>query len=745
MDGPPASSATTSFVKADGPSLEQRAGSAPPSPVPLVDRENGEHRHLYTQPDYAVKTKDTRLPELETRHAGLTALRRVFVGPSFYDKHGGPGGPFAAHGGCGGGGKGKEREPDPGDRAETGLQQSTPFPTRRRRRASTSATNRTGQTVGSSTHGDSARGGWHGASFEIGGDIRDAARRRNARLARQREEEEARVRREREEAEQRNTLERELATPVTQAVPRSPALTTGASFATAYTHVPPSTQPDHAPASARPRRTSSLAHVFHRRPSNPPHIVVTDGTASDGLVEAPKHRPEVPRLQSILRPTDAAPSADTRFPHSTPTSVYGDAVSHQQPGVRFPEEPASVQPLAAGSGAAPPAPPSEVLARPDPDVEPEPPSAASRLVEGLRHPLGHGTSAQQRPPQRRKRPGDAVLRKERMLVRVDWTQREDLPDHFDEHVARKYPTSKDAWEEVAVVWRASGQIELWGEFVCLVPSLSPFVRACADGPLCIAQSLNLPATLLHRKKLKTVIPLTPKKTHFSVYSSTDLIFCLTHRPHSHTTSTPRTAARGGKPDERTVDGPDKTDEQRTHKASKRGRLHFRTEGTNIFLFRARTHTIAKEWTWRLYRTLGGQLPRTLEVNVPSLGAVVRLPVPHGLGDGNDDEDELETGDEDERAYRLLQPQGVVDACVAQLAHVPEWHDLVETTKRDGTDLQLAWRRDSVLDWVGKDRKGQKKRDWAVIGGIAFRQVRPLTLCSLAAERTRTDTGCDRHT
>ncbi|KPV77586.1 uncharacterized protein RHOBADRAFT_51419 [Rhodotorula graminis WP1] len=700
MDGPPASSASTSFARATGPTLEQRTGSAPPSPVPLVDHEQGQHRHLYTQPDYAVKTKDERLPELETKHAGLTALRRVFIGPSFHRAQGGGGGPFAsAHGGGGsGGGKGKARaaEGSDGEQAHAGMS----FPLRRRRRASTSATNRTGISVGSSTHGDSSRGGWHGASFEIGGDVRDAARRRDARLARQRDEDEGRPAADRERDEAGHAHEHEGAPDVARSLPRSPALTTRASFVTARTHLPPSTAPDRASTAApTPQRTSSLAHAFHHRPVDLPDILVTGDAASDGALEAPKRRPDLPHLQSILRTRDALPSPSSRLATSAPVTVYGDAVSHQEAalGVRFPDEPATVQPLGAGSGAAPPAPPLEVLARPEPDAEPDaPPSSTARLVDGLRHPLRHEAA----PARRKTRPGDAVLRQERMLVRVDWTQREDLPDDFDEHVARKYPTSKEAWEEVAVVWRASGQIELWGEY-----------------------SLNIPATVLHRKKLKTVIPLTARKTHLSVYSSTDLIFCLTHRPHSHSRSSAKTAVRAGKPDERTVDkGDDGKDEPRSRKASKRGRLHFRTEGTNIFLFRTRTHAIAKEWVWRLYRALGGQLPRTLDVSVPGLGAVVRLPVPTGPGDDGDDEDEVMTGDEDERAYRHLQPQVVVDACVAQLASVPEWREVVETAKRDGAQLRLAWRRESTLDWVGKGHRGEKKRDWAVIGGFAFRQA-----------------------
>ncbi|BGP39255.1 hypothetical protein JCM10449v2_003193 [Rhodotorula kratochvilovae] len=675
MDGPPASSATTSRARA-------------PSLVPVVSPPGGSH--LYTQSDYAVKTGDERLPALETKHAGLTALRRVFVGPSFQasgQAAPGQGGPFAPKSSLyGGKGKGRASDgpADGGDVAERG----SSFPLRRRRRASTSAT------AGSTAQGDSSRGGWTGASFEIGGDIRDAARRRNARLARQREEEE-RLGRKREQA---------VATPLP--LPRSPALTGGASFVTARSHVLPPTRVDSLSADPPPHvldRAPDLAQAFPQHPSDLPHVLVTSETASDGLLHAPANRPELPHLRSILRTTDGAASPTSPLRLDVPTIPFTDPAlpSPTQAGVRFPDEPGTHNPLAAGSGAAPPAPPSVVLARPDPDAESDPGASTTRLVDGLRHPLHHpkGGSAPRAP--RRSRAGDAVVRKERMLVRVDWTQREDLPDSFDEHVARKYPTSKESWEEVAVVWRASGQIELWGEF-----------------------KLNLPAAFLKRKKLKTVIPLDPKKTHLSVYSSTDLIFCLTHRPnaHSYFHSSSRTATRDG--DEKTVGGGSSNGEKNSHsKASKRGYVHLRTAGTNIFLFRTRTHTTAKEWVWRLHRALGGQLPRILEVSVPGLGAKVRLPVPQGLGEESGDEvDEVGTGDEDERAYRHLQPQAVVDACVGQLANVPEWHEIVETARREGAELKLAWRRGSVLDWVREERKGQKKRDWAVIGGVAFRQA-----------------------
>ncbi|GAA5994393.1 Spo71p [Rhodotorula paludigena] len=729
MNGPPASDATTSCAQAAGPTLAERRhtsthspftagrGSAStPSLVPLASEDK--KVHLYTQPDIAVKTKDERLPSLETKHAGLTVLRRVFIGPSF-QAQGEPNPYSLSNSGGANMGKGKGRADDVEGYGEA---QRGSFPLRRRRRASTSAT------VSSATPGGPKAGesySWSGASFEIGGDIREAARRRDARLARQREEQAQRVR----------EHERVPPTPVSS-MPKSPALTTGASFVTARTHLAPPTNADFQlkdPPQQVLERVPGLAHAVMRRPSDPPALHIDTDALSDGDIVAPIHRPELPHLRSILRTQGSAPPGLLGAPEAGKANGLPlPSPATTRNAVRFPDEdPKPGAPAAPGSGAKPPAPPSVVLARPDPETLPAPPTTTERLVDGLRHPVHHHQPSGGAVARRKKRPGDEILRKELMLVRVDWTQRDDLPDAFDEHVARKYPTSNESWEELAVVWRASGHVELWSEF-----------------------KFNLPASFLKRKKLKAVIALNPKKTHFSLYSSTDLVFCLTHRPnaHSYFHSSSRTAARTGEPDEKTVDGPsasvdDDKKRARHSKASKRGYVHLRTAGTNIFLFRARTHDVAKEWIWRLYRSLGGKLPRSLEISVPGLGAKLRLPVPEGLGlDDEDEEDEVAMGEEDERAYRHLQPQAVVDACIEQLGGVPEWQGLVEEAKRQGADFRLAWRRGSTLDWVRPDAKGEKKRDWVVVGGVAFRQngmepvleLRPTahypTTCRIPAEK-----------
>lgn len=126
----------------------------------------------------------------------------------------------------------------------------------------------------------------------------------------------------------------------------------------------------------------------------------------------------------------------------------------------------------APSGDQPIASPSEVLARPNPLEHPaeglrqqastsdvpvfgqlvrSASTESSRLLMELAD-----TKEASLPP--------GVEKLERMLVRVGWTMREDLPDDLDEMSARKFPVRYERWEEMAVLWKRSG-VEVWGSYV----------------------------------------------------------------------------------------------------------------------------------------------------------------------------------------------------------------------------------------------------------------------------------------
>ncbi|GAA5902868.1 hypothetical protein JCM6882_009148 [Rhodosporidiobolus microsporus] len=708
MDQPVASTSTAgAHVRLSSPSAGT-SSRPPPSAV--------EANHTFLQPDASTETGSADEGcRLETKHAGVAAGRRVFVGPSFEGqgrKARPRGGSISTAGAGAASAKGKERAREPSDETE-----GSGFLSWRRRRGSQSTSRKpTGETVPSSSAGPSSRRAsnaqqtWTGSSFEIGGDVREAARRRDERLRAEKKQREEEAKR--KEEERRRVVSAPAAT--RPPAPKSPALTLDrASFVTARTHFRPPTPGDFTPKDPPQQvldRVPDLAHNLLRRPSDPPFLVpptLQVDTASSAYFSISGGPPSVspsapspqqsthlltPTLKTILRGKDqpyqngsalgnghpssapsappllAVPRASSQPPPAGSAHSNRPLLSPRNPSVRFPAQLDARD----GSGAQPPASPSVVLARSDSEADAAPASFPP-------------------PPPRPRERSDDVIKAARMLVRVDWSQRDDLPDAFDEHVARKFPVSGgEGWEELAVVWRRGGWIELWGEY-----------------------KFNIPAAFLGRKKLKAVIPLKPKTTHLSLYSSTDLVFCLTHRPQSHTIfsrSSASPSAPVAMPAVQLADDDDEAGRRTRHaKASKRAYVHLRSSGTNIFLFRPRTHSVAKQWMWELHLSLGGTVPRMIEVSVPGLGAKVRLPVP-----------QRERDDGEGETWAPVRPKKITDLCVEQLSAVPEWKELVEDSKRQGSEFRLAWRRDSVLDWIRED--SPETRDWAVIGGgVSCRQ------------------------
>ncbi|GAA6010006.1 hypothetical protein JCM11491_005826 [Sporobolomyces phaffii] len=554
---------------------------------------------------------------------------------------------------------------------------------------------------------------WKGNSFEIGQEVREMVERREKRL---RSEREARDRQGLQREEESKFLKMHMRGRTnSSATTTSRSLQSGAdSFVTARSHSPTSAPPP-SPAAFQLNQPPlhiddkypELTQTLCRRSSNPPPLKRSTSDTPAILLSAQPTSP----IRSILRSKDVSPLngsalADVQPPSSTPASPLLEVPksflavpprllkppqlprreASNSASVRFPDFPslASAQSEEPPTGDQPPAPPQEVLSRPAPE--------AKATEHKLKDPRPFLRAAADKMLHRKKR-GDEVLRKERMLVRDDWSHREDLPKSYDEHTARKYPSVSGNWEELAVVWRP-GRIELWGEY-----------------------KFNLAASLAGSKKLRAVIPLQPRKTQLSIYSSVDLVFCLTHRPLANSflsAVSSRKSVSGD--DDKTLHNPHHS------KTKKRAYTHLNTSGTNIFLFRARTIPTAKSWIWSLFRELGGQIPRTLEISVPALGAKVRVPVPVDLPEPEDADIGARVTEEDREGegYRLLKARTVVDACVEQLGKVGDWREIGEEAKALGATFRLAWRRDGVLDWV-EEGDDAVETDHAVIGGIATRQ------------------------
>ncbi|KAG9103832.1 hypothetical protein FRC06_007644 [Ceratobasidium sp. 370] len=296
-----------------------------------------------------------------------------------------------------------------------------------------------------------------------------------------------------------------------------------------------------------------------------------------------------------------------------------------------------------------PAAPSEVLNR---ETEPEDTTSAGAALAFQ--------------VEERRVPEDGVVRRDRMLVRAAFNRSPGLPKPYDEAEASKHPDTQEVeWREMLVVWRrAAGKedrIELYQDYT--TPGKERIVG---------------------HKDLAFIIPLDETTTSISPYSHVDLTFCLMCPP------TP----------------------VRTGSTSKRARFHRAPIGTNIFVFKVKSRTRALDWTWNLWRHLGGELPETVDIHCPALGTRVRVDIPNL--------DRWAPSD----SWKHVTRSYLIDACGRSLRGLPDWDAMMESPALRGAKLQLAWRKESKLDWVWLESDEQGREiDWQVLFGLALRQPR----------------------
>lgn len=109
--------------------------------------------------------------------------------------------------------------------------------------------------------------------------------------------------------------------------------------------------------------------------------------------------------------------------------------------------------------------------------------------------------------------------------------------------------------------------------------------------------------------------------------------------------------------------------------------------------------------------MGGTLPPFIEVRSPAMETRLKIDIPR-----------YESADI-KAAYAVFTPSNIIALCQESLRAIPEYQSLVEKHIKTGKPLDLAWRTDTVLDWVWQLEDAQGKyRDWAVLCGLALRQV-----------------------
>ncbi|KAF9565683.1 hypothetical protein CPC08DRAFT_629344 [Agrocybe pediades] len=253
--------------------------------------------------------------------------------------------------------------------------------------------------------------------------------------------------------------------------------------------------------------------------------------------------------------------------------------------------------------------------------------------------------------------GDIVL-KDRMLVRVSYTKSETITE-FNDAINR---TTRDLhyedWGEFLVAWRRDS-VEIYRDH-------------------------NTPGKewLTGHKHLSYVIPLRSSRTRLSLFSFVDMSFCITCAPAT----------------------------TRLNANASRWIFSREKEGTNIFVFKLKSRSRAYDWIWQLWKQMGGEMPRTVDIHNPRLNTKVTIDVPENA--------ELDST----ALYDLFKRENVIKMCMELLPAVPDWQHLVETEIKKGKSLQLAWRLKANLDWVWLETDVEdKERDWAVLCGLAFRQ------------------------
>ncbi|KAI9726724.1 MAG: hypothetical protein M1834_008659 [Cirrosporium novae-zelandiae] len=234
----------------------------------------------------------------------------------------------------------------------------------------------------------------------------------------------------------------------------------------------------------------------------------------------------------------------------------------------------------------------------------------------------------------------AIIRVNRMLVRVEATK-EKLPDNYDENYSIKTETRTLArWSEFVVTCRQGAADET--EFF-----------------LQLYKSRVIPAVdKTHVQKRPAYdIPLAKKHAKVNLYSSLDKTVVVWVK-----------------------DGPQ----------------------TNIYILRPRSSAQAVEWYTFLRDVLGWKRSSTLQVNVPDLSIQLHLERPFEAIEISEMENAIAKGRAAEDAKSLMENENVahkiINHSMDMLQGSTEWSSVFEAWSRT-EKMGLAWKRYDRLEWV----------------------------------------------
>ncbi|KAI0304331.1 Pleckstrin homology domain-containing protein [Multifurca ochricompacta] len=244
------------------------------------------------------------------------------------------------------------------------------------------------------------------------------------------------------------------------------------------------------------------------------------------------------------------------------------------------------------------------------------------------------------------------LSSDRMIVRVAYCRDGYLGSRFDEMQNRSARNMQNEdWAEFMVVWR-NDRLELYNNYT--FPCRERFAG---------------------HKHLAFVVPLKSVQTKLSLFSFTDMSFCIVCPPAS------------------------------LHAGVKTLLPFQRETGTNVFVFKARCRSRAIDWIWRLWQEMGGKFPSFIEVRSPILDTRLKIDIPEDLDNS------------------IFSRDNLITLCMRGLSAIQDWDTIIKKRLAEGAHMELAWRLDTNLDWVWwLDDLYGNPRTWAALAGLAFNQA-----------------------
>lgn len=91
---------------------------------------------------------------------------------------------------------------------------------------------------------------------------------------------------------------------------------------------------------------------------------------------------------------------------------------------------------------------------------------------------------------------------------------------------------------------------------------------------------------------------------------------------------------------------------------------------------------------------------------------------------------------DESGASMLSPENIIELCRSAFKNYRDWELIIEREIENGKHLELAWRTETILDWVWlKEDMEEQRRKHAVLWGLAMKQVHTIRLQSRCLANT----------